>query len=133
MTNFDKVKNYYKNFDEKNRLKNDNSGKLEYYMTIKILEDNLPSSGTILDLGGGAGVYSFPLAGKGYNVYLSDLSEDLINEANKIGIRIITVGLGSVDTSQLNQIASNTNGKFYYANNNSDLFEFDKKIFDELK
>ena len=81
MTNFDKVKNYYKNFDEKNRLKNDNSGKLEYYMTTKILEDNLPSSGTILDLGGGAGVYSFPLAEKGYNVYLSDLSEDLINQA----------------------------------------------------
>lgn len=81
MTNFDKVKNYYKNFDEKNRLKNDNSGKLEYYMTMKILEDNLPSGGTILDLGGGAGIYSFPLAEKGYNVYLSDLSEDLINQA----------------------------------------------------
>lgn len=81
MTDFDKVKNYYKGFDEKNRLINDNSGKLEYYMTMKILEEYLPSDGTILDLGGGAGVYSFPLAKKGYNVYLSDLSEDLINQA----------------------------------------------------
>ena len=81
MTDFDKVKNYYKSFDEKNRLINDNSGKLEYYMTMKILEEYLPSDGTILDLGGGAGVYSFPLAKKGYNVYLSDLSEDLINQA----------------------------------------------------
>lgn len=81
MTSFDKVKNYYKEFDEKNRLVNDNSGKLEYYMTMKILEEYLPSNGTILDLGGGAGAYSFPLAKKGYNVYLSDLSEDLINQA----------------------------------------------------
>lgn len=81
MTNFDKVKNYYKNFDEKNRLQNDNSGKLEYDMTMKILENNLPGNGVILDLGGGAGVYSFQLANKGYKVYLSDLSEDLINQA----------------------------------------------------
>ena len=81
MTDFDKVKNYYKNFDEKNRLQNDNSGKLEYAMTMNILEKNLPTNGTILDLGGGAGVYSFALAGKGYKVYLADLSEELINQA----------------------------------------------------
>lgn len=59
--------------------------------------------------------------------------DELTTKANKIGIRIITVGLGDVDTTQLNQIASKTNGKFYYANSSSDLHEFDKKIFDELK
>lgn len=37
MTDFKKVKNYYKNFNEKNRLINDNSGKLEYEMTMRIL------------------------------------------------------------------------------------------------
>ena len=79
MTNFDKVQNYYKSFDEKNRLQNDNSGKLEYDMTMKILENNLPEKGVILDLGGGAGVYSFPLANKGYKVYLSDLSKDSLH------------------------------------------------------
>ena len=67
MTDFEKVKNYYKHFDEKNRLRNDNSGKLEFLMTMGILEKNLPAvtDGTdisVLDLGGGAGVYSFPLA-----------------------------------------------------------------------
>ena len=81
MTDFDKVRNYYKNFDEKNRLQNDNSGKLEYDMTMKILEKYLPENGTVLDLGGGAGVYSFSLANKGYIVYLSDLSENLIAQA----------------------------------------------------
>lgn len=30
MTDFNKIKNYYKNFNEKDRLIRDNSGKLEY-------------------------------------------------------------------------------------------------------
>lgn len=104
MTDFEKVKNYYRHFDEKNRLRNDNSGKLEFLMTMRILEKNLPpvqgaenpegavangAAGatsvdgvSILDLGGGAGVYSFPLAKKGYKVTLADLSETLLAQAN---------------------------------------------------
>ena len=100
MTDFEKVKNYYKHFDEKNRLQNDNSGKLEFLMTKRILEKNLPQEGaetgtvggtgahavggiSILDLGGGAGAYSFPLAKKGYKVTLADLSENLLVQAKK--------------------------------------------------
>ena len=96
MTDFDKVKNYYRHFDEKNRLRNDKSGKLEFLMTMRILEKKLPavqvSEGavavaedgvSILDLGGGAGVYSLPLAKKGYKVWLADLSETLLAQANK--------------------------------------------------
>jgi len=106
MTDFEKIKNYYKHFDEKNRLQNDNSGKLEFLMTMGILEKNLPQvngetgtvggtgtrSGTsakapgdisILDLGGGAGAYSFLLAKKGYKVTLADLSETLLAQAKK--------------------------------------------------
>ena len=88
MTDFEKVKNYYKHFDEKNRLRNDNSGKLEFLMTMRILEKNFPMLGagvasevSVLDLGGGAGVYSFPLAKKGYKVTLADLSETLLAQA----------------------------------------------------
>ncbi len=90
MTDFNKVKHYYSHFDEKNRLRNDNSGKFEYLMTMQILEKYLPAvdavSGnaiSILDLGGGAGVYSFPLAKAGYQVTLADLSEDLLALAKK--------------------------------------------------
>ena len=98
MTDFNKVKHYYSHFDEKNRLRNDNSGKLEFLMTMQILEKYLPAVDTvekagadagarenisILDLGGGAGVYSFPLAKKGYKVTLADLSEDLLAMAKK--------------------------------------------------
>ena len=102
MTDFEKVKNYYRHFDEKNRLRNDNSGKLEFLMTMRILKKELPpvqvtenpegagAAGadsvdgvSILDLGGGAGFYSFPLAKKGYKVTLADLSETLLVQANK--------------------------------------------------
>ena len=94
MTDFNKVKHYYSHFDEKNRLRNDNSGKLEYLMTMQILEKYLPAVNaesdaeagdkvSILDLGGGAGVYSFPLAKKGYQVTLADLSEGLLALAKK--------------------------------------------------
>ena len=88
MTDFEKIKNYYKHFDEKNRLQNDNSGKLEFLMTMSILEKNLPALAdgaelSVLDLGGGAGVYSFPLAKKGYKVTLADLSETLLEQAKK--------------------------------------------------
>ena len=45
MTNFERIRNYYKNFDEKNRLKNDASGRLEFLMTMSVLEKHLPSAG----------------------------------------------------------------------------------------
>lgn len=83
MTDFNKIKNYYKYFNEKDRLITDNSGKLEYEMTMRILRDYLPQNAKILDLGGAAGIYSFPLAEFGYEIYLADLSEDLINQAKK--------------------------------------------------
>jgi len=112
MTNFDKVKNYYKNFDEKNRLQNDNSGKLEYDMTMKILEKNLPDNGIILDLGGGAGVYSFPLANKGYKVYLSDLSEDLIAQAKSQKHEENTTNLISCDVVNATDLSIYNDNQF---------------------
>ena len=83
MTNFDKVKGYYRVFDEKNRLVNSGSGKLEYMMSMDLLKHWLPENGKILDLGGGAGAYSFPLAAEGYKVTLADLSEELIRQAEE--------------------------------------------------
>lgn len=83
MTDFDKIKDYYKVFDENNRLLNDNSGKLEFEMTMRILAKYLPKSAVILDLGGASGVYTFPLAEKGYKMYLADLSSKLIDIAKK--------------------------------------------------
>lgn len=83
MTDFEKVKGYYSVFDEKNRLTQDNSGRMEYEMTMRIFEKYLPDRGRVLDIGGGAGVYAFPLAKSGYQVYLGDLSERLVEQARE--------------------------------------------------
>lgn len=83
MTDFKKVKKYYNEFDEKNRLIKDYSGRFEYEMTMKILTKYLPSKAKILDLGGAAGAYTIPLAKKGYEMYLADLSEKLIDQAKE--------------------------------------------------
>ena len=55
MTDFNKVKHYYSHFDEKNRLRNDNSGKLEFLMTMQILEKYLPAVDTVEKAGADAG------------------------------------------------------------------------------
>ena len=81
MTDYDRIKEYYQTFDEEKRLENDSSGRLEFEMTMRILQKHLPPSATILDLGGAAGAYTFPLAGQGYKMYLADLSETLIAKA----------------------------------------------------
>lgn len=89
MTDFNRIKNYYKNFNEKDRLIKDNSGKLEFEMTMKILNKYLPKNAKILDLEGATGIYSFPLAEIGYEVYLADLSSDLINQAKEQNEKIV--------------------------------------------
>jgi len=81
MTDFQKIIDYYQHFDENNRLIRDASGKLEFMMTMRLLKRYLPNTATILDLGGAAGTYTFPLAAHGYKMYLADLSEALICQA----------------------------------------------------
>jgi ubiquinone/menaquinone biosynthesis C-methylase UbiE len=97
MTNFSKVKDYYNNFDEENRLFKDNSGKLEFDMTMNILNSNIPNDGTILDLGGGTGIYSFELAKRGYKVYLADLSDKLCSIARDKKNNINANNICSID------------------------------------
>lgn len=60
--------------------------------------------------------------------------DDIISKAKKKDIRILTVGLGSeVDSSNLQNIASLTNGKYFYADSSTNLYKFDYKIFAEIE
>jgi 2-polyprenyl-3-methyl-5-hydroxy-6-metoxy-1,4-benzoquinol methylase len=83
MTDYNRIKEYYSNFDEKNRLEED-SGKLEFEISFDILKKYLPSKCEILDLGGGAGKYTIELANMGYDIHLADLSEKLLSQAREI-------------------------------------------------
>ncbi len=115
MTDFKKIQSYYSIFNEENRLKSDYSGKLEYEMTLRKIQNFLPDSATILDLGGAAGVYTFPLAKLGYKMYLADLSETLIakaeektrilNESNIISCDVVNaIDLGIYETGQFDVV-----------------------------
>lgn len=101
MTDFDRIRHYYQHFDEDNRLQNDASGRLEFDMTLQLLSEHLPEKGRILDLGGATGVYSFPLAEMGYEVWLADLSEMLLGIARKKDTKNILKGCDTVNATDL--------------------------------
>ena len=64
---------HYEQVMEKERLLSGGAGRLEYLRTRELLARSLPpATATILDVGGGAGVYALPLAKEGYSVYLVD-------------------------------------------------------------
>lgn len=68
---------YYDEFGERewNRLERNFYSRLEWEETTHFLEKTLPPSGTVLDVGGGAGRYSVWLAKRGHAVTLADPSE----------------------------------------------------------
>ncbi len=70
------------------------------------------------------------------NRYDGKSYEELIEMANKRNIRILTIGLGSdndINEEQLQTIATETSGKYYHATKSSKLYKFDKRIFEELE
>ncbi len=82
MTDLDKIRDYYKNFDEWGRL-NTCPGQLEFKITLSIISNYISPPASIFDLGGGAGRYTFELARMGYEMHLADLSPHLINIARE--------------------------------------------------
>jgi len=75
---------HYESGVEKNRLLS-GTNNLEFYRTKQILSRFLPRKpSTILDAGGGAGRYSFWLAGKGHSVHLVDVMPLHIQQALEV-------------------------------------------------
>lgn len=72
------IEQFYENYDEEGRLERN---QLEQEITLKYLQDFLPPSGKILELGAATGRYTLNLAQRGYSVHAVDLSAGLIKQA----------------------------------------------------
>lgn len=60
--------------------------------------------------------------------------DDIKNQANEKGIRIISIGLGSnLNKDVLDSLASSTKGKYFNATSSSKLKSYTKKLYDEIK
>jgi len=77
----DEIESHYRQANEAERLSNE-FGELEEVRTQSILSRHLPSRpAVIVDVGGAAGVYAFPLAEQGYQVHLIDPVELHLEQA----------------------------------------------------
>ncbi len=76
----------YEKYKEENRLTTNNSRKIEFITTIRVLTEILPVNGKVLDCAAGTGIYAFHLADKGYDVTALDITPrhiEIINEQLK--------------------------------------------------
>lgn len=92
------IKGYYSKSEESARL-SAGQGELERIRTLAILARELPPAPALIyDIGGGAGVYSFPLAQRGYEVHLIDPVELHLEQARAhsaaSGIRLASITRG---------------------------------------
>jgi ubiquinone/menaquinone biosynthesis C-methylase UbiE len=82
------ILDHYEEGLERDRLLRGGAGRLEYLRTRELLARYLPPPpATVLDVGGGAGVYALSLAREGYRVHLIDpvaLHVDQAREASAL-------------------------------------------------
>jgi ubiquinone/menaquinone biosynthesis C-methylase UbiE len=75
---------HYQEGVEQERLLRGGTGRLEYLRTSELLARYLPQApATVLDVGGGAGVYALPLAREGYSVHLIDAAPLHVEQARE--------------------------------------------------
>ena len=96
----DGVKDYYSRWSgEEERLYKEPANIVERLRTESILKRHMPKAPAVIyDVGGGAGVYAFPLTKQGYSVHLIDLTPLHIEQAKerikKTGVRLASVSVG---------------------------------------
>ncbi len=91
--------------DEASRLKND-IGPLERTRTQELMQRCLPPApAVVLDIGGATGVYSFWLAGLGYDVHLVDIVPSHIEQARRIAQQAGSPRLASLRVGDARELA----------------------------
>ncbi len=69
------VQEIYRRFDENSRLNKSKAARVEFFTTVKCIEEYLTPEAKILDIGAGAGEYSLYFARKGYQVSALELAD----------------------------------------------------------
>jgi ubiquinone/menaquinone biosynthesis C-methylase UbiE len=124
------IEAHYQQGGESERLSNE-WGELEQLRTQAILARHLPSApAVILDVGGGAGAYAFPLAKQGYEVHLIEPVELHLEQARSYaeasGVTLASITQG--DARQLDFPASSADavlllGPLYHLVERSDRLQ----------
>ncbi len=100
----DAIHNYYNQGREQSRLSADR-GQLELARTQEIISRYLPPPpATILDVGGGAGIYALWLAKQGYTVHLVDIMPLHIEQALQASAHQADFPLASAQVGQAQQL-----------------------------
>lgn len=130
---------YYNKGNEKNRLDDHNS--LERIRTLDILSRYLPkTNATIVDIGGGAGIYSFILSAQGYNVHLLDAITLHIEQATELNNSAVHK-LKSIRVGDAKKVPFNDNfadivlffGPLYHLTNKKDRIQALQEAYRILK
>lgn len=101
------LERHYSLGKEKDRL---NDAPLEKDRTLRILKREMPPSpAVVLDIGGANGVYSFPLAQKGYEVHLIDSIPIHIEQAKEYAKNFSSVQLASYSIGDARKIKRENN------------------------
>ena len=70
----DLVQEIYRRSDESTRLSKSKAASVEFHITVRYIEKYLKPGARILDIGAGAGEYSFYFSRKGYKVSAIELA-----------------------------------------------------------
>ena len=79
----ERVQRLYELFDEDSRLNHSKAARVEFFTTVKYIEKYLKEGDKILDIGAGAGEYSFYFARKGFDVSAVELSDNNVKAFKK--------------------------------------------------
>jgi ubiquinone/menaquinone biosynthesis C-methylase UbiE len=135
------IEHYSLRFKEAGRL-TEGANRLEKLRTLDLLKRFLPEPPVvILDVGGGSGVYAFPLSEQGYTVHLSDITPLHIEEAKKIDKKQSRHRLASIEVGDAREIKQPNNsadavlffGPLYHLTDRKDRIEALKEARRVLK
>jgi len=102
--NLGDVKEYYALYDEESRLLSE-EGQLEFERTKDIIKRFIPAPpGSVADIGGATGRYSYWLTSLGYESHLVDLSPVLVEKARKAAANYGGTNLASCEVGDAREL-----------------------------